>query len=262
MTERLPEGYQTVAAGRITGFACHAATPWLERVLGSGRTLDQWAQDVAGRAGLAGGRAPVRAVPAPVSGPDRHPHWVCRRYRRGGAVAHVLQDRHLRTGETRPTAELLASQAARERGVRTPAIVAGAVYPAGLFYRADLVTELVPNAPSLADLLFGDAREPDADRDGLLGATGRAVRSLEEARVLHPDLNAGNVVVPSDEGEPRPWVIDLDRCRVLPLDERRGVGDGMRRRLERSLAKLGERHHQPLTALEWEALQAGYEERA
>jgi 3-deoxy-D-manno-octulosonic acid kinase len=169
----------------------------------------------------------------------------------------VLGDRYLAGGVSRPLVELRASVAARARGVRTPVVVAGVAYRAGPFYRADLVTELVPDAPSLAELLFGG--EP-TDRRALLASAGRLVRELEEARVLHRDLNAGNIVVPPGPEGARPWVLDLDRCRVLPLGER-APRDVMRIRLERSLTKLAERHGRLLTAIEWEALRTGYEVR-
>jgi len=170
----------------------------------------------------------------------------------------VLDDRYFAAGESRPLAELRASVAARERGLRTPAVVAGAAYREGPFYRADLVTELVPDAPTLADVLFGS--EPPFDTCVLLGSVGQLVRELVKARVVHHDLNAGNVVVSSGPEGAHPWVLDLDRCRILALHGPT-PGHAMRRRLERSLAKLGVHHGRPLTALEWKALRTGYEER-
>ncbi len=255
MSAGLPDGYRAVETAGVGGFAWAAAAPWLEAIARDRGTVDDWAADHAGTE-IGGGRASVRVISAPVSGPDRRTSWACRRYRRGGAAAPVLGDRYLASGESRPLVELRASVAARARGVRTPAVIAGATYRAGPFYRADLVTELVPDAPSLADLMFCPG--PATDTEALLGSVGRLVRELGEARVFHRDLNAGNVVVPSGAEGEHPWVLDLDRCRILPLGGR-SHGDGMRRRLERSLAKLGERHRRPLTALEWAALRAGYE---
>ena len=255
MSAGLPDGYRPVESEGVSGFAWAAATPWLEAIVRDGQTLHEWAAERAA-AQIGGGRAVVRVISAPASGPDRRAAWVCRRYRRGGAAASVLGDRYVASGEGRPLAELRASVAARARGVRTPAVVAGAAYRAGPFYRADLVTELVPDAPSLADLLFG--REPAADTGALLGSAGRLVRGLEDAHVLHRDLNAGNIVVTSGPDGAHPWVLDLDRCRVLAIDGG-ATGDGMRRRLERSLVKLAGLHRRPLTTLEWEALRAGYE---
>jgi hypothetical protein len=255
MSRTLPEGYVAVRVGEVEGFACSAAAAWLESVLQGGRTVYEAA---AGGPDVRVGRAQVRVVAAGAAGPDGRGRWAVRRYHRGGAAARVLGDRHLRAGVGRPLRELRASVEARARGVRTPAVVAGAVYFATPFYRADIVTELVPDAPSLADVIFGGAARGAA---GALAAAGRLVRSLEEARVLHADLSAGNIVVPLGGAGREAWAIDLDRCRVLPLEGRPPPGV-MRRRLERSLRKLGHLHGRPLSALEWSALRGGWREAA
>jgi hypothetical protein len=167
-----------------------------------------------------------------------------------------LGERYARRGEARPLIELRASVEARARGVPTPAVVAGALYPAGLFYRADIATELIPEGHSLADRLWGPGPPAGGAADALARA-GRLTRALEDAGVLHADLNARNVLVGAGADLPAAHVVDLDRCRVLPLGAhpRRGP---MRRRLERSLRKLGGRHGQPLTEPQWEALRAGF----
>jgi 3-deoxy-D-manno-octulosonic acid kinase len=260
-------------------FAWQSALPWLEEALadlGSGsleaRTLHAWAaaRGVEVASGGLVGRAPVHAVPAPVSGPDGREAWAVRRYRRGGLAAPLFGERYLLLGQPRPERELVASVLARERGVRTPAVVAGATYreggPGRPFYRADLVTELVPGAPSLAAALFdADASAPPPERVRALRRAGRLVRTLARAGVVHADLSAGNVLVgPAEEDT---WVVDLDRCRVLeraterhPGRDTRVLGARMLRRLERSLAKLGAQTGRPLAGVEWVALREGYAE--
>src|SRR5690606_34777374 len=191
------------------------------------------------------------------AGPDGRARWAVRHYLRGGAVASWLGDRYLAAGPPRPLWELRASVAARIRGVRTPAVVAGAVYRSGALYRADLVTELVPDAVDLAGALFARrspagkgrciggvaAESPGAagagaegDRSAALHAAGLLLGHAARSGILHVDLNAKNVLVRATEGGQEAWLIDLDRCRV-----RAGGGDAdaavMLRRLERSLTK-------------------------
>jgi 3-deoxy-D-manno-octulosonic acid kinase len=182
-----------------------------------------------------------------------------RHYRRGGAVASYLGDRYLAVGATRPEVEIRASVEARARGVRTPAVVAGAWYRAGPFYRADLVTELVPGATTLADALFSAPRGAAAERS--LAAAGRLARELGEAGIGHADLNARNVLEGTDSPAAGPWVIDLDRATV---EGRKGIEAArpMLARLERSLRKFGATSGRPLSGAEWAALRAGFEEGA
>lgn len=256
MSAELVADYLPLEQEKTRGFAYAAAAPWLEATLRHQGTLRAWASS---GTPLGGGRTTARALPAPVNGPGGATDWVCRAYRRGGAAALLLGDRYLRAGEPRPFAELRASSAARARGVRTPAVVAAAVYLAGPFYRADLVTERVPRVRTLADALF--AAEPVAPPSELLIGAGRLLASLERARVMHRDLNATNILVPAEPFAPDFWVVDLDRCTVLPPHAPPPAGP-MRRRLERSLVKLGRRHRASWRSDAWEPLRRGYEDGA
>jgi 3-deoxy-D-manno-octulosonic acid kinase len=250
----LPAGYLPLEAAGARGFVLAPGAAWLESVLREYGTLRAWA-DRSAASSLEGGRGVARVVAAAVSGPDGRTQWVCRAYRRGGLVAPLLRDRYFALAERRPFAELRASAVARARGVRTPAVMAGAVYPTGPFYRADLASECIPGVRSLADVLF--ARSMSPPRAELLHAAGRLVGSLERARVEHRDLNATNLLVPLEPFTSDLWVVDLDRCRVHPPEASPPV-PAMRRRLERSLAKLGSRHARALSSPEWAALRAGY----
>lgn len=227
----LPPGY--VAVERPTGRVAvvESAATWAGEALDRSGSLYEWAsRDEAGHAHGSGGRGQVRIVAAPdASTGDR---WVVRHYWRGGWMAPLLVDRYLKTGSCRAFDELAASHRLREVGVRTPAAVAAAEYPAGLYYRADLVTVWVPGVP-LIDALRG---ADDAQLDVLLARTARAIEEVAGAGAYHVDLNAHNLLV-DDDHERSPWVLDLDRIRfgVPPAEAARR----MSARLQRSLAKLG-----------------------
>jgi 3-deoxy-D-manno-octulosonic acid kinase len=144
-----------------------------------------------------------------------------------------MADRYLRAGRPRPFRELAASVEARDRGIRTPAVVAGATYADGLYYRCDLVTEWVPDAPTLADVL----QREDGTRGWLvaMAAAGELARELARAGIFHVDLNARNILLGEDGSR---WVIDLDRARVL-RGSSETVGERMVARLTRSIVKIG-----------------------
>ena len=249
----LPGGYRRVPGPAAWGFACDGAAAWLQERLAAGDTLHAWAGAHPHRRPLAG-RGRTWAVAAPVPGPGGAEGWVVRHYHRGGAVARWLHDRYLAAGGARPLVELRASLEVARRGVSTPAVVAGAVYPAGPFYRADLVTEEIPGGVDLAGVLF-ERRSAAITPSDALSAAGRLVVALAAAGVRHPDLNAGNIVLQAGPAGPRAWVVDLDGCRLG--DASSGAMDALRRRLERSLRKLGARHGRPLDEGAWAALSAG-----
>ena len=242
----LPRGLQAVrGAGAASAFASPEIEAWVRATLDGGATL----YDAATRAADAvlQGRGPVPVMVTPGGS------WVARRYRRGGRVAPVLGDRYLRVGEARPLGEARASAEAHRRGIPTPRVLAGAVYPAGAFYRADLVTELVPAAVDLGRLLFTDEHDA-AERGRVLEAVGRLLARTAAAGIEHADLNAGNVLIARDPGGPSPLLLDLDRCRVLAEGARAHPGR-MLARLARSLRKHERASGRPLAAAEWTALE-------
>jgi hypothetical protein len=92
------------------------------------------------------------------------------------------------------------------------------------------------------------------DRREALLATGELIRSLAEAGVSHPDLNAKNVLMEWQGAAPRAHLLDLDRCKVLEegahLDP-----DGMHQRLRRSLRKWERWMGVQLADKEWQYLE-------
>lgn len=210
------------------------AAEWIDGVMGEGTTLHGWAESRPERTTFAG-RGQVYAVPAPLNGPDGRARWAVRHYRRGGAMAMHMVDRYLRVGRPRPFREITASDVARSRGVRTPAVVAGAVYPDGIYYRCDLATEVVPDVRTLADMLH----EHDGTRGWLvsMARAGALIRDLADAGVFHVDLNARNILL-SDDPDDEAWVVDLDRARILTRPSE-SMGERMRIRLTRSVVKIG-----------------------
>lgn len=227
----LPPGFRWISGPGGQAFTREETASWVRGVLDRGHTLYEAAQE-AGEVRLQG-RLPVPVVP--VAGRPR----VVRHYHRGGAVARVLGDRYLRTGVPRPLGELRASEEARARGIPTPRVVAGAIYPSGLVYRGDLVTDYVPRSKDLARILFGGEVDPPVPPAPALRATGRLLATMAAQGLRHPDVNARNVLLTADEEEPLAWILDLDRCALSPGGSAVEV-EPMKSRLLRSLAKISE----------------------
>lgn len=251
----LPAGYRPLSAGEASGFALEADAAWAEAALRDAGTLREWAGSGSGGSPDPGptGRGVVHVV----ARPDAEGRIAVRPYRRGGWMAPLLDDRYLAAGTPRPLLELQASVAVRARGIPTPPVLAGAIYPAGVFYRADLVTLLIPGA-DLAAVLWGP--DPCWPAPRALEAAGQLVRTLEAAGVDHPDLNAKNILVNPEEDGGTLYLLDLDRCRVGEPGRVRPTS--MRPRLRRSLRKLGQMHGRPLGRAEWSALAHGLGEDA
>jgi 3-deoxy-D-manno-octulosonic acid kinase len=177
--------------------------------------------------------------------------YVLRHYRRGGFAARFSHDEYLWTGEyrTRSLAELRLLLQLHAAGLPVPRPVAARYERSGFAYRADLITELLPNTRSLAEhLAEGEL--------GLTGwtAVGRCIRRFHDHGVCHADLNAHNILL---RGEDEVLLVDFDRAtrRSKPGLWR----DANLARLRRSLDALDDaRRERRCGDAEWQCLLAAW----
>ncbi len=235
-----PRGFKRITVGRAQILARPEAASWSRQAVEEYGSLYQAARASARR--TLHGRGPVPVV----ANPDgAGPPWVVRRYRRGGLM-RSFGDRFLRLGRPRSFIELESSARIVELGFTTPRIVAAAVYPRGVLYRADLVTEFVPHARTLADVLFGihdpsDGRAAGDTRREALTCTRDLITRLSEAGVRHKDLNARNILIAREEQHVHAILLDLDGCRLAGPGDSVNAGR-LQRRLARSIRKLDRTH--------------------
>ncbi len=198
---------------------------------------DMWAdaQPLGGR----GGRGAALLVRGPFG------EGVLRHYRRGGLVGRCNQDSYLFLGESnvRCVREFRLLVELHRRGLPVPQPVFARWQRRGLFYRADLLTRLVPAARTLAECLQ-QARDRVPWR--LIGAT---IARFHHEGVFHADLNAHNILLDAPGSI---WLIDFDRGRLRR--SARAWQEANLRRLQRSLDKLG-----GVSGQEWGELRDAYD---
>ena len=190
-----------------------------------------------------GGRGAVWFVRGPFG------QGALRHYRRGGLVGRVNHDRYWWHGEddTRSFREFRLLHELARRGLRVPQPLAAGYARDGLFYRADLLTAMVPSTKTLAQRIAGDF--PSLSTWDRLGATlGR----FHAEGVFHADLNAHNILIDHQHDV---WLIDFDRGELRSPD--RAWQRANLQRLQRSLHKLGAPSHERF-AKSWDALVQGY----
>jgi tRNA A-37 threonylcarbamoyl transferase component Bud32 len=134
--------------------------------------------------------------------------------------------------------------------------MAAAMYPAGIFYRADLVTEFVADASDLVEALFDSERKGAGgagERLDALRAAGELVGRMAAAGLRHRDMHARNVLLEWQGAAPTPHLLDLDRCDV----GQEGVAVSptpMHQRLKRSLRKWERKTGIRISEREWATL--------
>ena len=175
---------------------------------------------------------------------------VLRPFRRGGFVGKFNRDRYFyaQVEDSRAMREFTLLDWMRTQGLPVPLPLAARHQPSGLFYRADLITECIPDARPLAEVLLERAIQ-----ERTWSEIGAVIRQMHSLGVHHADLNCRNVLLDASE---RAWLIDFDKCN------RRAPGGWMQRnlaRLKRSLVKT--RRKKPdlnWNVQNWAELLSGY----
>jgi 3-deoxy-D-manno-octulosonic acid kinase len=194
-----------------------------------------------------GGRARVLFIS---HGEDR---WVLRHYRRGGLIAKLIADRYVWSGPERTRSfresRLLAEM--RRLGLPVPVPIAARYKRNGLLYRADIITEEILGAHTLAQTIASEALVAASWQQ--IGAT---IARFHRHGIRHADLNAHNIMLANDTV----YLLDFDRGRQCP----RGIWEQqVLARLRRSLDKI--KRQQPALcfgASDWMSLMEGYERSA
>jgi len=177
---------------------------------------------------------------------------VLRHYYRGGAMAKLLHDRYSWTGLARTRAwqewHLLAKL--RELKLPVPLPIAARVQREGLFYRADLITQQIPDTKTLAQRL---AIAPLTA--SLWQQIGKTIANFHDKSIWHADLNARNILIDHHD---KVFLIDFDKAKIRPPNNKWRQNN--LQRLSRSLHKInasGESLH--FNENNWRQLVQGYE---
>jgi len=177
--------------------------------------------------------------------------WVYRHYHRGGFVSQLIYDQYLWAGteRSRPVREYRLLDSLSEQGLPAPRPVAARAVRAGLFYRADIVTVLLPDTEPLSSML-GNVWQDRA----LWEAIGRMLAGFHRAGCDHPDLTAHNVLVDSAR---RPFLVDFDNAHLKPAGQWAEAGIA---RFKRSLKKVSHETGTQFDESAWNVVLAAYSE--
>jgi 3-deoxy-D-manno-octulosonic acid kinase len=129
-----------------------------------------------------------------------------RHYRRGGLFGKLVEDSYLffGDGKTRSYQEFELLKVLKKSGVNVPQPIAARVVKSGVTYKADLLSEKIPNARDLVAIL----QEKPLSKD-MYRKIGAEIRKMHDAQVNHTDLNIHNVLIDEKNDV---WIIDFDKC--------------------------------------------------
>jgi 3-deoxy-D-manno-octulosonic acid kinase len=162
--------------------------------------------------------------------------FVLRHYRRGGLIGKFLKDQYLYTGvhNTRAWQEFQLLATMRNLDLPVPRPAGACVANNGpLYYRADLISEKIPDANDLHQFLLKAPLDKQTWHN-----IGLTIRRFHQHQVFHHDLNIHNIMLDSRQ---KVWLIDFDKCCFK-------VGDKWKmaniERLKRSIRKEQSLHDQ------------------
>ncbi|MDH5888520.1 3-deoxy-D-manno-octulosonic acid kinase [Vibrio splendidus] len=129
-----------------------------------------------------------------------------RHYRRGGLFGKLVEDSYLYFGDekTRSYQEFELLKALQTSGVNVPKPIAARVVKSGVTYKADLLSEKIPNAQDLVAILEDQSLSGDT-----YYAIGVEIAKMHKAQVNHTDLNIHNILIDMND---KVWIIDFDKC--------------------------------------------------
>lgn len=173
-----------------------------------------------------------------------------RHYRRGGLFGKLVADSYWFTGweKTRSYQEFMLLNHLRDAGVNVPRPIAARVQKSGLVYKADLLSEKVPNARDLVTIL-----QEKPINDELYRKIGCEIRKMHDVQVNHTDLNIHNILIDDQE---KVWIIDFDKCCQQSGNSWK---QGNLQRLKRSFEKEVTKRAIKWSELDWQPLVQGYQ---
>ncbi|NOX27143.1 MAG: 3-deoxy-D-manno-octulosonic acid kinase [Gammaproteobacteria bacterium] len=175
---------------------------------------------------------------------------VAKHYLRGGLLSHFVHDQYFACDveATRAFKEWHLLGKMRALGLPVPKPVAARVLIQGCFYRADLVTEKINLAKTLAEKLTEVSLGYEAWQ-----AVGVLIKRFHQLGVYHADLNANNIIINEQQ---ELFLLDFDKGQIK-LGEAWKINNI--ERLLRSLLKGKKKETQfNFEMTDWQQLLKGY----
>ena len=129
-----------------------------------------------------------------------------RHYRRGGLFGKLISDHYIFTGwqKTRSIQEFHLLDKLNKAGVNVPKPIAARAVKRTFCYQADLLSEKIPNANDLVDIL-----QKQALSALVYEKIGQQIKKMHNEQVNHTDLNIHNILI---DDKDKVWIIDFDKC--------------------------------------------------
>ncbi len=152
-----------------------------------------------------------------IEGSDNE-RMAIRHYRRGGFARKISKD--IFCGIKRPFKELMVSEEAKIRGIPTAEVLAVIKHKIfGIFYRAVLITKVIPGGVDVVAYLDELAHKPTKKKlrgkRKIIELIAELVRKMHCNGIYHADLHPKNIVIQrNNPGNNKVYIIDFDKSTI------------------------------------------------
>lgn len=148
---------------------------------------------------------------------------IIKHYEHGGLFRKITRDIFL--GNSRPFRELAILEAAGQKGIPVPEVLAARVDRIfGPFHKGEIVYKEIPDSANLLEYLKRLNERPMGERISLkrkiINSLAQAIKKMHISGIYHADLNVKNVLIQNRGEAPRIYLVDFDCSKIrknLPL---------------------------------------------
>jgi len=151
----------------------------------------------------------------PIRGSDER--MIIKHYEHGGLFRKITKDIFL--GSSRPFRELAILEAAGQKGIPVPEVLAASVDRIfGPFHKGEIVYKEIPDSANLLEYLKGLNERPMGEKISLkreiINSLAQAIKKMHTSGIYHADLNVKNVLIQNRGEAPRIYIVDFDCSKI------------------------------------------------
>jgi len=211
LQRKIPPGFEKLVIGRTTLLV---RDKYKDQVLSQEKVFQgKIREEVSPEFSLLKGRNVIPCVPIK----DSNERMIIKHYEHGGLFRKITRD--IFFGDSRPFLELAILEAASQKGLRVPEVLAARVSRIfGPLYRGEIACKEIPDSANLLEYLRRLNEKPTKEKIGrkreIIDSLAEAIRKMHTSGIYHADLNIKNILIQNVGEKIRVYLLDFDRSKI------------------------------------------------
>jgi len=211
LQRKIPPGFEKVVIGRTTLLV---RDKYKDQILDQENVFPgKIRKEVSPEFSLLKGRNLIPCVP--IKGSNER--MIIKHYEHGGLFRKITRD--IFFGDSRPFRELAILEAASQKDLRVPEVLAARVSRIfGALYKGEIVCKEIPDSVNLLEYLKMLNEKPMKEKIGwkreIIESLAEAIRKMHSSGIYHADLNIKNILIQNVGEKIRVYLLDFDRSKI------------------------------------------------